>query len=347
MVRAPRKLSVVAKAGHFQISTRGETSTVAAFEKDALVAVGSDWKPLSPGTARSVGGSASGEDRKILSPPPPSPRAQLHVAAGGTAQGRVQWNAVASAKSYRLRVTRKDASASSAPVLHAESKSTSHTIRNLEPGVYAVEVAAVDEHGLPSARSSAGTIHVVGLVAPPGARAEAARVWLRPGERAGLTFASGVEMTYGAASYFVPAPQSVGLFRDQPTRVRLRAVGGTQEATIELMPVRVSARVTLTPALPRWPTDDVRAKVEFFAVGTKPPNTKPRVSVNGRGVTAHWRRQGSTVFASIPKATGRGPWVVRVEAVDGSDAVIGRGFVEVVAAAKNPDRGKRAAVARR
>ncbi len=346
MVRAPRKLAVVAKAGRFQVASHGQTSTVAAFERDALVTVGSDWKPLVEGTARSVGGSASGQTRRILSPPPPSKRAQLLVAAGGTAEGQARWNAVPSAKSYRVRVIRKGADAAS--VFHAESKSTSQLIRGLKPGVFAVEVAAVDEYGLASAASSAGTIHVVGLVPPAGARSESSRVWLRPGQRAGLAFAKGVEMTYGAASYFVPAPQSVGLFRDQPTRVRLRPIGGTQETAIDLLPVRVTARVALTPALPRWPDDNVRASVEYVAEGTDAPDARPLVSINGRQVNTQWRKQGNTLHAEIPKASGRGPWVVRVEAVDESDHVIGRGFVEVVAsAAKGPSPGNRAAVARR
>ncbi len=348
MIRAPRRLSIVSRAGHFRVVATDRASTVAAIERDALVAVGMDWKPLAAGRARSVGDGASGQVRQILRAPAPSSDTALLVALGKSADGRVKWGEVPGARAYQVRLHRVDKSGASKLAFQATAPRAPQVLKDLRPGTYRTEVAAVDKYGLASAVSPAGLIRVVGVALPKGARSSSGKIWLRPGQRAALSFTNGAEMTYGTASYFVPAPQSVGLFRNAPTRVRLRPAGGTMEAMLDLMPVRVSARVRLSPALPKWPRDEVRAKVQYVAQGTTVPKTEPRVTLNGRALPTNWRKRGNSMTAVIPKSRGQGPWVVRVEAMDDRGGIIGRGFVEVVAGeAKTRKAAKRAAMAKR
>ena len=348
MIRAPRRLTIVSRMGHFRVVASESSSTVAAIAQDALVAVGMDWKPLAAGKARTIGEGASGEVRRILRAPAPNPDTALLVAIGQGADGHVKWAEVPGAQAYQVRLHRLDKSGASELAFQTTARRAPQVLKKLRPGTYRSEVAAVDKYGLASAASPTGTIRVIGVTLPKGARTSSGKIWLRPGQRAALSFTSGAEMTYGAASYFVPAPQSVGLFRNAPTRVRLRPAGGTMEAMLDLMPVSVSARVFLSPALPQWPRDQVRARIDYVAQGTTVPKTEPRVTLNGRPIPTKWRKHGSSMTAVIPKSRGQGPWVVRVEARDDRGSVIGRGFVEVVAGAATARKpSKRAAVAKR
>jgi hypothetical protein len=49
-------------------------------------------------------------------------------------------------------------------------------------------------------------------------------------------------------------------------------------------------------------------------------------------VAVSWTRSGNVLSAQIPAATGRGPWVVRVEVSDEFGDPAGRDFLEVAGA---------------
>ncbi|MEZ4219492.1 MAG: fibronectin type III domain-containing protein [Polyangiaceae bacterium] len=347
MIRTPRRLVVVSKRGAFRALIQNGVSTVAALEDDALATAGTDWKPMTAGTARSVGGSESGEARKVLPAPKSRGEARLVVATGASAGAELRWDAVKDAATYAVEIQQDGASAASPFVLQRVSRPT-HRVSELQPGRYRVRVAAVDAFGLAGPWAAAGSIQVVGVRLPAGARLDDGRIWLSPSARVRLTSADNVELTYGRASYFVPAPQSIGLYRGRPTVVRLRAAGSPSEARLELLPVQLSATVQLTPALPRWPADEVRAVVSFEARGTSLPKADPRMTVNGRPVSARWTRKGATFSAVVPKGSGAGPWVVRVEALNDDKRVVGRGFIEVVEGGTTaPSAARRAAIAKR
>jgi hypothetical protein len=329
MIRAPRRVTAVAKTGHFRVLATPTSASVAALETGTLAAVGNDWKPLAPGRARSVSQSSAGSSRKMLGAPQPSVSNRLLIATDGTASASVSWPGLKGAARYQVEIERNGS-----PSATKQTNKTSLRLQDLEPGRYTVSVSAVDAFELAGTGSPEATIQVVGLSLPAGARVEAGRVWLAADQRAELLGAQGLEMTYGRSSYFVPAPRSVGLSRGEPTLLRLRAPESKQEANIRLAPIELSASIELSPKRARWPRDPVRIAVSISAKGTDVPTVTPSVTVNGAPEHVTWKRSGNSLHAVVPPKSTGGPWVVRVEVRGPRGHELGRGFLEVAGARK-------------
>jgi hypothetical protein len=77
----------------------------------------------------------------------------------------------------------------------------------------------------------------------------------------------------------------------------------------------------------------VSVNVELFDLYGHPVADATGVSieatVNLQPVTVDWKRDGSHIAGTVPPRSGRGPWVVRVEATDPRGKLLGRGFLEI------------------
>lgn len=319
LIRAPHRVACVVAAGSATLIADKGRVTVAAPDVELLVASGDDWRPLAARSLRAFGSGETGAPQPMLAAPAPRLDRSL-MFAGGTPI-RAAWPAVAGAMRYRVRL----GSARS-----FETRSTSIAIADLAPGSHAIEVTAIDRYGLPSAAGAAGTLRVVGVALPAGASQSTHGIRLHRGQRARLTSAEGLELSYGASPYFVPAPESIGLPPRGGTLVRLRARGAPGEVAFRIEPIVVSASVSITPKLPIWPDDPIRVRV--LPHGVAASEIRTIVSVNARPIRVGFRREGSALVAIVPRASGPGPWIVRVEVKGPRGETIGRDFVEVAQA---------------
>lgn len=332
LVRAPHKLSAVVEGGHSIIQSVKAGVTVAAARGDMVAAVGNEWKPLPEGMARSVG--------------PSDPSGKPHAMIGGTriavsdplllslegkaASTTAVWLPVRGAASWNVSVTRPDG----AMVRTFHTSTHSVRLEKLGPGRYEVRAQPVDRFGLQGPVSPPDTVRVVGVKLPPGSFVSNGTVLLGRGQRAHFTHIDGAEVSYDAASTYIPAPASIGLAQGHATRVRFREAGADRDsATLALAPRALSAHIEIGPRLAHWPDDQVRVTVRVVDWNGRPVPSwirlTPRVKINISPVDVHWTRHGSTMTGVVPAPTVPGPWVVRVEVKDQFGEELGRNFLEV------------------
>jgi hypothetical protein len=299
-----------------------------------MVGIGNSWStlPSRHAVSRGVAGVAP-EPRPLASAPRLRAPAPLLLAGTGRAEASIAWEPVRGATGYDVAIS----SEGTRPERHLAVRDAEAIIADLEPGSYHATVVALDQDGLESVASKPVHFRVVGYEVPKGAKQRTSgSIVLDKHQRLSLLAADGLELTYNRSTQFVPAPGAVGLSRGEPTLVRLRTPGSPAEVSIRLEPDGLRARVSLAPAVARWPADPVSASVELFDLYGHPiadaGGVSIRTTVNLEPVTVDWKRTGAQFAGTVPPRAGRGPWVVRVEATDPRGTSLGRGFLEVASA---------------
>jgi hypothetical protein len=341
LFQAPHKASAVAEGGHSIAIAAADRVTFAAVDGDMLAASGNDWKALPSGVVRSfVGGDPTPQEHAVLGVPTLNVSRPLLLALGdGAPSANAQMGGVAQAEHYELSLWRV-AEKSHELVRRVTVHGASGEISGLEPGRYEVTAHAVDGSGIFGKESAARSLRVIGAELPEGARFENGAILLGQHGRVRLVGADGLEASYGASAHFVRAPGTVGLSRGDATVVRLREPGTTDELKIGLEPRTLHADVAISPTAARWPQDKINVSVRLFdARGravSESVKVKTTVLVNVQPVDVTWARSGNVLSTQIPTATGRGPWVVRVEVADEFGDAVGRDFLEIAGA--DPER---------
>jgi hypothetical protein len=174
-------------------------------------------------------------------------------------------------------------------------------------------------------------LRVVAAELPEGAKLVDGTILLRPHQRVALTGTEGVEISYGRAPQFIPAPNSIGLIRGQATLIRLRSAGSTGELQLSLEPRTLHADIQIGPRRARWPNDAISVSVRITDARGRPvaADVKPRLHVNVTPLKLEWKRSHNVLSTMVPRPAEPGPWVVRVEVVDDTGAVVGHDFLEV------------------
>lgn len=335
LVRAPHKVSAVVKGGHGIVLDNKAGVTVAAPQGEMLTAIGNDWRVLAEGMVRNVGPAAAstrphamlGATRLAVSQP-------LLLSLTGKAENTsAVWLPVRGAARYEVTVSRRDGS------VVRTIRTTSHTahLGRLAPGLYEVRARPVDCFGLEGPLSEPDTVRVVGVELPPGSFVSDGTVLLGRGQRARFTHIDGVEVSYDAATTYIPAPMSIGLARGNSTRVRFRAAGAKDDsAALVLAPRALSARIQIGPQMAHWPNDKVTVRVRVVDWNGRPVPSwiklEPSVKVNVAPVDVRWVHHGNVLSAVVPTPSVPGPWVVRVEVHDQFGEELGRNFLEVAQA---------------
>jgi hypothetical protein len=334
LIEAPHKMSAVAKGGHSVAIAAADRTIFAAVDGDMVAAAGNDWKPLLSGAVRTfIGSDPTPQSRTVPG------AAEFHLAhpvvlaLGEDAPGpKFEVGGVAQAEHYELNIWRV-AENGSELVRRMDVHGAGGQLGSLPPGHYQVTARGVDRDGIAGKDSTARTLRVVGTELPPGAHIENGAVLLGQHARVKLVGADGLEISYDTSSHFVRAPASVGLSRGGSTLVRIREPGTTDEVAIGLEPRALHADVEISPKAAQWPQDKINVSVRLFdSRGHALPESvkaKATVLVNVQAVEVNWTRSGNVMSAQIPAATGRGPWVVRVEVVDEFGDPAGRDFLEV------------------
>src|SRR5450432_1878770 len=337
LLEAPHKVSALAKGGHSVAIADANRVTFAAVEGDMLSASGNDWKPLASGVIRSfIGTDPTPQVRAVPGIPTLNLAHPVVLTLDAEmASSKFEVGGVAQAEHYELSLWRVGEK-SNEPLGRVDAHGASGEIPGLRPGRYEVTAHAVDSSGISGKESAARSLRVVGTGLPEGARFENGAILLGQHSRVKLVGADGLEASYGASSHFVRAPGTVGLARGDSTVLRLREPGSTDEVKVALEPRTLRADVTISPKSARWPQDKIEVSVRLFdARGravSEAVKVKTTVLVNVQPVEVSWARAGNVLSAQIPAATGRGPWVVRVEVADEFGDPAGRDFLEVAGA---------------
>jgi hypothetical protein len=333
VVGAPRKTNVLVIGGSANVIAKNDRVAVANVEGETSLGVGSDpLRPLAAGMLREVDAGA-GATRPLAESPSALDAPPVAFSFGGDATlGAMRWPATAGVDGYRVEV-RNDKGRLVAIRVTKEPKVDAGALR-LPPGKYVARVAGVDPSGLDAARPIERPLNVLSVALPDRAFVDAeGAVHLPPGRSVALTHGDGVELTYGAGSYFIPAPRTLELQNPEPRLVRFRAAGSATEAMLWLVPRQVRARVEFGPAVPSWPKDSLEIRVRVddptAAGGAAPIEVRPRVLLGVDPVNVEFVREGDTLRGVLPPQAGKGPWVVRVEIEDQAGMQLGRDFVEI------------------
>jgi hypothetical protein len=335
LIQAPQRVSAVAKGGHSVVIATPNHATVAALSGEMLVAAGNDWRTLASGLVRDfVQGSPAG-DHSVLPAPQASVSTPVALSWGDEANS-VALNAgttvVPRAASYEFGLWQFQGG-SQKLLRRLSSREASIPLGALPAGSYGVSAHAVETSGLEGAESELVLLRIVSAKLPNGAKFTSDGILLPPNQRVSLLGTEGVEISYGRAPQFVPAPNTIGLIRGEPTLVRLRASGSREELSLTLAPSTLHADVQIGPARAQWPGDPVQVTVRLSDSCGRPLTSdvevKPTVFVNVTPVKVDFKREGAWLTGTIAAADGPGPWVVRVEVPDATGNIVGRNFLEI------------------
>lgn len=334
-VQGPQKVSAVAKGGHSVVIAAQNRVTVGAVSGEMLVATGNDWRTLPSGVVREFNQGSPSGDHTVL----PAPQANVSTPVALSIEAANQSmvlnagsSVVPRAASYEFGLWElhgKDRKL----LRRLRSADASVKLGDLPPGSYGVTAHAIETSGLEGAESEVVPVRIVSAELPNGAKLTNDGILLPPNQRVRLRGTEGVEISYGRAPQFVPAPSTIGLIRGEPTVVRLRACGSREELSLTLAPSTVRAEVEIGPARAQWPRDPVQVTVRMTDSRGRPladdVMVKPAVFVNVTPVQVDFKRNGSVLTGTVPPVMESGPWVVRVEVPDSTGNVVGRNFLEI------------------
>jgi hypothetical protein len=140
-------------------------------------------------------------------------------------------------------------------------------------------------------------------------------------------------VSYLGLDDFLPVPQTLGLVARRPIALTIRHPGSGETLGLNLEPMTVNADIFFAPHPRDWPVEGLDIAVKLVdAKGYPIPDNFEvsfRVTVNVASVSPAWRREGSTLRTSLPRPSGDGPWMVRVDVLDQSGASLGMDFTEV------------------
>lgn len=335
LVNGPRKVSLVGKGARYTVFVRDGSVTFAVLEGRGLAAVGDAWRPLEGGFARTLDDKGADQKRAVVAAPSVRIERPLRVVIDdGTSDIDATWTAVPDAAAYEVSLE-----SASEPRAARTFRVTSPRFRaeDLRPGAYAVRVRALDAQGLEGGASEAARARIVGVRLPEGAYATPdGAVQLGRSQSVAVVDPSGLEVTYGTSTHFIPAPRSISGGRAESLRVRFRLAGTMDEAPLELQSRSLRAVIQMTPRDAAWPRDDVSIRVKLVDRHGRPipaaVKPVPTVTVNVTRTDVAWRRSGASLEGTVPAPSGKGPWVIRVEVSDQYGERLGNDFLEVTGA---------------
>jgi hypothetical protein len=342
MIHAPNKISAVAKGGHSVVIAAPKRVTVAAVSGEMLVASGNDWRTIGSGIVREFGPGGAPADHAVIAAPKLSLSAPIAFRLGATSTAaHATATPVARATGYDFGIWQVKGN-ERVLLRRLAAHENKVELPPLDAGSYGVTARAVEASGLESPDSPLSDFRVVAAELPEGAKLADGTILLRPHQRVALSGTQGIEISYGRAPQFIPAPSSIGLIRGQPTLIRLRSAGSTNELSLSLEPRTLRADIQIGPRRARWPHDAISVSVRLTDAHGRPiaasSDVKAVVHVNVTPVSLEWKRNQNVLTTVVPRPKEAGPWVVRVEILDDTGTIVGRDFLEV---AKDERRAQR------
>jgi hypothetical protein len=328
LINAPRRVSLLVKAGSGLLRVTNESLTVASRDGENIVTIDATPKALQHGEARTFSDAQpDGPKRAILESPKGLAFKRGLVLSGDA--GHLSWNPLEHAAAYLVDVTSPDNKQTRVSVTEPK-----FVLPNVNAGSYRVRVAAVDEHGLSSPPSEEVVLSVLQISLPQDAqRAHDGTILLKRHQSIRLVGAERLELAFGNDTEFVTAPEYISLAQPQPTKVRLRAPGESTPIELEIEPLTPTAVIEVQARGKHFPATGLPVRVLLRTLSGRPlPSAVPvslAVSVNMRKPKLDWTREGATLRTVIPHPKDDGPWVVRVNLHDSEGKVVRHEVVEL------------------
>ena len=282
-------------------------------------------------------------------PLPPSPRfaqepchatafAPCAIAvAVGPALARVgaRWNPASAGLHYWVVLTRGSADGERLAETQVAGDQPTFVSGPLMPGAYWMSVRTVNAEGMQSP-PALRPLRVVRLLPDSGSSWLSSQQTLvvPPGRSVRVDGAQGVRLSYDGQTYG-PAPATLVVGAQHRHALAFKLEGdATDDAGLMLEPSLLRADVQLTPSTARWPQDRVHLKVHLRdpagRVDASTMHPRLRVTIDQAAVQVGVYYAQGAWQADIPPRSGRGPWAIRVEALDADDNVLGRGLLQVL-----------------
>lgn len=334
VVKFARRATAILQYGHSALAATEECAGAATYTGQMTVSVGAAWLNLSAGKRWlwKADGSQGGIS-PLLGPPVVSLPARILVAMPGPGRPlEVDLSPPAPASRYQVIV--RSAEDSGAVTKRFESATPTVGVEGLRPGTYLLEARAVDTFGLEGQPTTPLELRVVGVELPSGAYLRRGVPQLGHRQRIRLTNADGLEMTYGAGEYFVPAPADISLNHGRAVLIRLRLPNQPGEARFELEPRQLMTSILIGPANAVWPRDEVKARVTLReragdALDFKELGMTPSATLNNQPLSLGWTCGNGECSSEVPRPKSPGPWVLRVELRDAEGEVLHHAFLEI------------------
>jgi hypothetical protein len=330
VLTGPRKTIALIASGHTAARATDQRVAIASYGGNSSVSVDAGgFRALSAGEVSIVEG-AQKQHRPLTASPRYVRGSRVLVAfSGSSPMPDLSWPAQPGATAYRLELIEAGKTEPRETIESTETK-VARPFGNLEPGVYALRVSAIDDTGLESAQPLEAPVRVLGGDLPDGAYVDSGNVVrLAPRQRVKLSNFEGVEISYGSGKWLTGG-QSIAMTSGGATRVRFRLKGTGDVAIARLAPRQERAEVVIGPKTAVWPTDpiDIRIRLSHTSAHSV-VEMKPTVTVGIEEVPVSFHRDGEWLKATLRPRPGKGPWVVRVEVEDQFGLPLGRDFVEI------------------
>ncbi len=342
MVRAPRHIAAFSKGGKCSVVASPQGIVIAALSGNELSSTVSDkWRSLKVGSAlvvsREVPGGAT---RELLKQPTLQASNALSLSLGDGKPTRLNWTNVPEAQVYRVTLS-QEATQSPVPVSDFEVKQTAFELPPLKLGRYKATVTAIDRFGIASPPSNAVAIRIIGVDLPEGTYLYHGIPQLGRSQQVHLQQVEGLEMAYGSAGVFGPAPDSLGLPTGHPLLVRFRERGASDEVSLTLEPRSLTSTIQFEPKRASWPGQAVKVTVRILGPdGAELPDSVDvalDATVNTRVIDAGWAHEGNTWVTRIDQPPISGPWILRVTASDQVGQVLAHDFIEIAEPVKRQE----------
>lgn len=334
------KGSVFVMSGKATLIAEGSELFVVNAGGSVRTYIESRFADIAPGRAMRVDAEhPRGADDALLPAPAMSSGARLWFSAGNAAKLRgFAWSSIPGASAYELELRRGQSVVAQKRVSDPRSAGV---LAELAPGAYEIAVRALDQRGIEGSWSAPRAVRVIGVELPVGAYAEGDGIFLAGGQKVNFSHTDGLEMTYLGAGRYLPASESVGLYRNERTVISFRFPGSDDNVIARLEPRGVYAEVFAGPKTAEWPRDDVELQVRMRtrAGGPLPSflQVVPHVQLGVEPLNVEWRRENNDFYARVPAQTGKGPWIIRVDVTDQFGIPLGHDFVEVARQANVPE----------
>jgi hypothetical protein len=334
------KVSAVVSAGSAGLLLQGDQATVAAVEGDVRTLASEHWQTLAPATLARFSGDRGTAPEPTAAAPRFSAGQRLWFSPGDpVAISGLDFGKVDAADHYELRLRAADGSGEQQRAVRGGTR-LDDPFAPVLPGAYEVAVRSVDSQGIAGRWSKTESLRVVGVTLPPGGYTASGDIFIGKGQEVHFSNTDGLEMTYEGAGRYVPASQTVSLYRGETTLVSFRVPGSVFPTSARLRPRGLYAHVALGPRRAVWPTDAVQIAVELRSKdGEGVPDwvqLKPEVKLGIEPVEVAFTRDGNRLIGTVPPSENPGPWVLRVEVKDQFGALLGRDFLEIAKAPPRP-----------
>jgi len=346
MVRGPRRVAAFTTGGQSTVVASAQGIVLASVSGAELSASANDkWRSLKIGTALIVSREMpAGVTRDLPKTPQLKASNSLKLSLAESAPTSLSWTAVPEARTYRVSLYRREGD-SNTRVNDFEVTKNAFDLPQLEQGRYTATVSAVDRWQMASPASNGVSVRVVGVQVPEGAYLVNGVPQLGKFQHVSLAQVQGLEMAYGSASTFGPAPETLGTPSGQPLLVRFRETGAQDEVQLRLEPRSFQSSVQFEPKGARWPGQAVKVVVKLTGRnGAALPelvNVSLNASVNARPIETRWAHEGQVWQTRIEQPPLAGPWVLRITVTDQGGQVLAHDFLEIAEAQLGPPSATR------